>query len=331
MDSKEFGDKSTLLAGLAMLLQSCEKEEELFDVTFWYLPILFPNTSGTIYLGDDEKDNFSVAFSWPDQHEKTPLPAPQTCLAFTDGSAIGTFQNRSTFCGKCGSGTHCIPFKEGKKSFGVFCLKDLQKQPLSLPYYGLVFITAEYLALAMVNIRLKKRLQEMAIRDPLTKLYNRRHMDEVIIREIRKAERSNCNIGIIMIDLDHFKQFNDSFGHEAGDMVLVEISTILAQEFRLEDMVYRYGGEEFLVLLAGGTYEDYLARAQTLLHVINTHKLTLREKSIGPITASLGVAAYPNHGKTLPLLLKAADQALYQAKHLGRNQVVGRSDLVENC
>lgn len=330
MESNEFVDKSILLAGLAMLLQSCEKEEELFDVTFWYLPKLFPNTSGAIYLIDEE-EKFSVAFSWPDQHNKSTSPVPQTCLAFTDDSTVDTFQKGSTFCGKCGSKTHCIPFKDGKKSFGVFCLKDLQKQQFSSPYYGILFITAEYLALAMVNIRLKKQLKEMTIRDPLTNLYNRRYMDDIIIREIKKAERSNSSIGIIMIDLDHFKQFNDSLGHAAGDMVLVEISNILAQEFRSEDMVYRYGGEEFLILLAGGTYDDYIKRAQTLRSTINTHEITFRGKIIGPVTASFGVAAYPKHGKTLPVLLKTADQALYQAKDLGRNQVIGGSDLIENC
>jgi diguanylate cyclase (GGDEF)-like protein/PAS domain S-box-containing protein len=164
-------------------------------------------------------------------------------------------------------------------------------------------------------------LQEQTIRDPLTGLHNRRYLDEALSRELQRAERHNQSISIIMIDVDHFKRFNDTYGHDAGDMLLQAVSTFLQHNTRGEDTVCRYGGEEFTLVLPGTSHEDARQRAEELRAGIQALVVTHQGQTLDGITASLGIAIFPTHGITADAKFRAADQALYQAKYSGRNQV----------
>jgi diguanylate cyclase (GGDEF)-like protein len=181
---------------------------------------------------------------------------------------------------------------------------------------------AEHIALALANLKLREALHSQAIRDPLTGLFNRRYMEETLERELRRAERRRAPLGIILFDLDHFKKFNDTFGHAAGDVVLREIGAFLQTRVRAEDIACRYGGEEFLIILPEAALEDTLKRAEQLRVGIKGLNVRYHDRALGAVAVSLGVAILSEHGSTAEAILKAADAALYRAKREGRDRVV---------
>jgi diguanylate cyclase (GGDEF)-like protein len=170
--------------------------------------------------------------------------------------------------------------------------------------------------------RLELKVAEEAIRDPLTGLFNRRYMDETLTREISRAQRRHLPVSVVMIDLDHFKRLNDAHGHAAGDAVLERFAAILLGSVRREDIPCRYGGEEFAVILPEMTADQARQRAEVWRAELEKVSVELGETSIGPVSASMGVASFPVHGNTGTELLRAADAALYRAKDAGRNRVV---------
>jgi diguanylate cyclase (GGDEF)-like protein len=328
MDSHEYAERFKLLSGMSMLLQSCSQEKELFDVTCWYLPKIFPNNSGAVFLVSGNDKKLSPAFSWPDS-DNDKIPDLANCRAFLKGLVVDSITKKDISCEGCELGSYCVPFREDKDSFGVFCLKSRNKNILSSSTKGFAFITTEYLSLAISNIRLKTRLHELSIRDPLTKLYNRRYMNDIVDRETNKARRSGATLGMIMVDLDHFKHINDKFGHDAGDEVLRKVACVLESDLRSEDIVCRFGGEEFFILLCTGNYQDYINRSQELRKRIKALDIFFGGQQIAPLSASFGVGVFPDHGKTFEEILKIADQALYIAKERGRNQVVGGFEVTQ--
>jgi len=172
---------------------------------------------------------------------------------------------------------------------------------------------------------LRERLQEQAMRDKLTGLYNRHYVEEWFGLELRRAQRHGWSIAAIMLDIDHFKGFNDTFGHEAGDLVLRELAGALGRTTRGSDVASRYGGEEFLVLLPECPFDAALRRAERMREEVAKLELRYGDKPLGPVTVSLGVAVFPDHTKESEELLRCADEALYAAKQAGRNRVVAYS------
>jgi diguanylate cyclase (GGDEF)-like protein len=169
---------------------------------------------------------------------------------------------------------------------------------------------------------LREALRTQSIRDVLTGLYNRRYLEETLDREVRRAARAAQSLGLLMIDLDHFKKFNDTYGHDAGDAVLRETGQFLAKGIRAEDFVCRFGGEEFVVILPTASVEVAQARGERLRAKMRELNITHQDKSLGMVTISVGVAAFPQHGTSPKELMAAADAALYEAKRRGRDQVV---------
>ena len=172
---------------------------------------------------------------------------------------------------------------------------------------------------------LRERLREQAMRDKLTGLYNRHYVEEWFELELRRAQRHGWSIAAIMLDIDHFKRFNDTFGHEAGDLVLRELAGALGRTTRGSDVASRYGGEEFLVLLPECPFDAALRRAERMREEVAKLELRYGGKPLGPVTVSLGVAVFPDHTKESEELLRCADEALYAAKQAGRNRVVAYS------
>jgi diguanylate cyclase (GGDEF)-like protein len=304
----------TLLSGMAMLLQSCSLEAELFDVVYWYLPRLFPDVSGRICLKEKNHLKITTAFEWGESFRKKRGPMPRICDVLDKGLPVSAGKADRTCC------AYCVPIKDKSGVIGALCLGN-PRVWLSRQYRKLALITAEYLALSISNIRLHDQLYELTLRDPLTGLYNRRYMDEILAKEIPRARRSGSTLGGIMVDLDHFKSLNDTLGHDVGDQVLKAVAQTLINAVRMEDTVCRYGGEEFFILMTSGTIEDYMDRADDLRQQIAGQDIHRQGRSVGSITASLGVAGFPMHADTPEALVHQADQALYQAKEQGRNQV----------
>jgi diguanylate cyclase (GGDEF)-like protein/PAS domain S-box-containing protein len=167
---------------------------------------------------------------------------------------------------------------------------------------------------------LQDRLREQAIRDPLTTCYNRRYLAETLPRELARARRENYPLSLVMIDIDHFKTVNDTHGHPTGDAVLRALGRLLHSRCRAGDMVCRYGGEEFLLVLPNLLLDSALLRAETWRAETATLRLRQDQQAIG-VTVSIGVAAFPQHGEEIGALIQAVDQALYAAKRAGRNCV----------
>lgn len=173
--------------------------------------------------------------------------------------------------------------------------------------------------------RLQSALQELAVRDSLTGLYNRRYLDETLEREVSRARREGIPLSLVMLDIDYFKRVNDTYGHQVGDEALRTLAATLSADIRTEDVACRYGGEEFLILLPNMPLVAALARAEAWRAAVESLAIGHGDFVL-TFTISLGVAAYPEHGKTPDDLTRCADQALYKAKHEGRNRVSVYSD-----
>lgn len=189
------------------------------------------------------------------------------------------------------------------------------------PDLQLAVTVAEHVALAIANLKLRETLRDQSIHDALTGLFNRRFLEEALAREISVAQRRGSAFSLIMIDLDHFKRINDTFGHDAGDSLLRDFGAFLLSHIREYDIACRYGGEEFICILPETQPEQAQERAEELRSTITTLRFEHHGRALGRITMSIGVAAYPGHGRTKDRLLKAVDEALYQAKEQGRNRV----------
>jgi diguanylate cyclase (GGDEF)-like protein len=186
----------------------------------------------------------------------------------------------------------------------------------------------EQISLALANLRLQETLRSLSIRDPLTGVFNRRFMEASLERELARARRAGHSLGVLMIDIDHFKLFNDTHGHEAGDVLLAGFAELLRRSFREEDIVCRYGGEEFLVLLPGSSSDQTVARALSVCEAVRSFEPYHQRRPLGRISVSVGVASFPEDGSSDEALVRAADAALYRAKHEGRDRVVVARDML---
>jgi diguanylate cyclase (GGDEF)-like protein len=183
-------------------------------------------------------------------------------------------------------------------------------------------ILSEYLSLSIANIQLNERLERQSIRDPLTGLFNRLFMVESLEREIRRAERKQTQVGIIMTDIDHFKQFNDKCGHAAGDKVLAQLGTFFKARIRGADIACRYGGEEFAFFLPESSAEDTFKRADQMREEAKNLEVHHGGELLATVTLSMGISTYPDQGSNAEDLLRVADAALYRAKQEGRDRVI---------
>jgi diguanylate cyclase (GGDEF)-like protein len=168
---------------------------------------------------------------------------------------------------------------------------------------------------------LESKVREQAIRDALTGLYNRHYLSEMLEAELSRARRGTYTVAFLLIDLDRFKEVNDTFGHPAGDQALKSVAKIISELTRRSDIACRFGGEEFMVILPEIAKADAQLRAEQLRQKIEALKLPAGEKTI-QLTASIGVAMYPLHGETSDEMLSVVDTALYRAKETGRNRVI---------
>jgi diguanylate cyclase (GGDEF)-like protein len=191
----------------------------------------------------------------------------------------------------------------------------------------LVNAFAELTALSLANVRLRENLHFQSVRDPLTSLYNRRYLEEFLLKQLHQSERTKSPLSVLMMDLDHFKRINDFYGHDAGDLALKELGKILSGGIRAGDLACRYGGEEFLLVLFNTDAEAAKARAEILREEVSHIRIKYGTQDVGPIQISIGIAVYPQDGLTSAELIETADKALYEAKNSGRNKSVLYADM----
>lgn len=318
----------TLLNELGDLLQMCVSFEEASSVIARMGPHFFPNTAGALYLISASRNLVERAAGWGN-HDRTEVFIPEECWALRRGREHLVTQDgiapRCAHLTDGSAGTYlCIPLVAQGEALGLLHLNTASSEATWQSGAGqrLARTVADAIGLALSNIRLRETLLYQSIRDPLTGLFNRRYLEETLERELSRAARNNSSIGVIVFDVDHFKRFNDTFGHEAGDLVLKEFGPLVREHHRHEDIACRYGGEEFVLVLPGADLEVTRQRAEALRESAKRLQLSIREQSLGNVSLSLGVAVYPGSGLSADSLIRAADAALYRAKHEGRDRVV---------
>ena len=219
--------------------------------------------------------------------------------------------------------TLCVPIMSEGVVIGLLYMETYKNNPaLTEPQQQLAAAVADQIGLTLSNLQLRDNLHEQAIRDPLTALYNRYYMQESLERELRRAERSGHSVTLLMVDLDHFKPFNDRYGHLSGDELLRGLGKLLKKMFRGGDILSRYGGDEFLLVLPETSIEIGLQRAEELRQNVKGMLLQIEDYPLENLTISIGISSWPQHGTTSSEVLRAADKALYQAKIQGRDRAI---------
>jgi diguanylate cyclase (GGDEF)-like protein/PAS domain S-box-containing protein len=319
-------ERATMLAKMGELLQSCISRDEVFAAALGYAPKIFPTARGALALLDTSRSHAEVAGSWSECQLPVREFEPTECWALRTGHPHLVVAGDSTAPCAHAAGVKnsylCIPILAQGETLGILHLQATDDVP-QLNSAELSFKTtfAGQVGLSIANIRLRAALRTQSVRDALTGLYNRRYLEEVLDREIRRAGRAGQSMGILMLDLDHFKRFNDTYGHDAGDAVLRETAAFLLKNVRAEDFVCRYGGEEFVVILPTADTEGSRTRGEKLRSKMRELSILHQGKSLGMVTLSIGVATFPTHGMSPKELMAAADGALYEAKRGGRDQV----------
>ena len=329
------GEESRLLTRMGDLLQACDVEEESYTVFASMGEKIFGGLAGFLGLMTEGGDQVEAKAGFGGYDWRDLVISQGDCWALRRGGVhlvpdaavdptCGHFEGRV-------SSSLCVPIIARSKFIGLIHLAvDLADEE---PDHRLQILeslagranrAAELYALSLANLRLRERLRRQSILDPLTKLYNRRYMEQALQREINRSKRKQSPIGLMMIDVDHFKRFNDVHGHEAGDEVLRRLGRLLADGSRGEDIACRYGGEEMLVILPDCNLDNCLARADQVRQEVDRLKIDYQGRVLR-VTVSIGVGSYPETGQDIEEVLKAADEALYRAKAEGRNRAVAAS------
>ena len=310
------------MSTMVELLQTCHSQVEANTVIRGALPKLLPGVGGALYVSRRDDQALELQVSWG------PVAPPQSfssddCWALRRGRPhVYDPASAAAVCrhvGECEDSSLCVPLVSQGKTLAVLHLRRGGAEGLSEDVQRLAAALSERLSLAVGNLRLQETLRSGSERDPLTDLYNRRHLEISLQRELARAMRHGYPVSLVMLDIDNFKAFNDNNGHDAGDEVLRNVAHVLKRHTRIEDVPCRYGGEEFLVVLPACAMDDAYAKAEAIREAIAQLHVFSRGSALPRVTASLGVACYPEDGERMEDLVAGADAALYRAKSSGRN------------
>lgn len=314
---------------------ACHNVQDAVPVIRQYGPQLFPKTNGSLYIFDEEQEKMTSVVKWGNYSNEEVVLNPDDCEAMRRGkpfeeksstSETPDILSRRCLCGEqnwFGTTKHmCIPMRAAGESQGLMHIGfHDEDDDYERSVKELALVVTEHMALAMANLNLQETLRSQAIRDPLTSLFNRRYMEECLDREFHRADRRRHPISIVIIDIDHFKLFNDNYGHDAGDVLLTRLSSIMQKSVRKEDIVCRFGGEEFVLIMPDMPIDVAINRAMALREGVRNTEFDYDGHNLGKVTISLGVASFPAHGRTAQMVIKSADEALYRAKKSGRDRV----------
>ncbi|MEA9827748.1 diguanylate cyclase [Xanthomonas campestris pv. raphani] len=317
-----------LLSRYTGLLQSCVSAEEALDVTSRTLAHLLPGIAGSVYLLRASQDRAEVISHWgtPLVHSASHL-LPEECWALRRGQPhLIEDLARDAPCAhidlpdaSVAITTACLPMSAQGTQLGFLFLSA--PGPAPMPRLEIAEAAAEQLSLALSNLRLRESLRRQSIRDALTGLYNRRYLEEALSHELARCARRDLPLSVLMLDVDHFKQFNDGQGHAGGDLLLAAVGELLLTRLRAEDVACRYGGEEFTVILPETDGEEAMRVAEQIRGHIAALAVSDGQRALPRVTASIGVASFPADGELGSALIQKADAALYVAKRQGRNRV----------
>ena len=315
-----------VLQNLATQLTACHTVDEALRITSVVTAKLLPRYMGIIGLIRASRDKVEVVAHWNGEMPGEDKFFPNQCWALRTGKEyIGNMASGKVMCEhyKEEKGVSvCIPLLAQGDMIGVMQLAARELNNLEAEERQLASSVAESVSLSLASLRSRESLRQQAIRDPLTGLYNRRYLMETLGHEISRSRRHKLQLSVMMMDVDHFKQFNDQYGHDSGDFVLRELGRSVKDSVRNEDSPCRFGGEEFVVLLPETSSEQATHVAERICRLMRNQPFNHRGISLGVVTVSIGIASFPENAQEIDQLLKAADEALYKAKQTGRDRVV---------
>lgn len=326
--------ESTILIELADTLQTSSSVADALSVIESASQRLFG--CGVLSILSSSHHHMEARASWGTTSVTGDVFSTNDCWALVRGEVYFSDEPR-TACAHLATweSAHsiCVPMIAQGETVGVFHVltnREVNSTPAVVQAWHatsqLAMAVGEHVGMSLVNYRLREKLRNQSIRDPLTNLFNRRYMEETFFRELSRAARDQSEVSIMQIDIDHFKEFNDVYGHDVGDKLLKSFGDLLTTLFRDSDVPCRFGGEEFTLILINSSLDETERRAEQLQLSVRGLRVTpVGDGRIGeppPPTLSIGIASFPTHGQSAETLIRAADQALYAAKAKGRNTIV---------
>lgn len=313
-----------LLARMTQRLQGCENFDDVINVAELFAPNIAPGIAGRLYVFDRDPWQMRCVAQWLSPADDEATFHPDACWAVRRGQSHPPVNGEPDVAcyhlpDSQAESALCVPLIAQGEAIGLLSFQNIT--PENAPARAYLELMAEALGLALANQRLRDALLEKALFDPLTGLRNRHHLEDTLHTQMTQAMRNGEPLSCMMIDIDHFKSINDRFGHEAGDQVIKNVATIVQRAAHDGGLAFRYGGEEFLVLLPGAGEAEAHACAQKIYNGVHALSLRYGLTEIGPVDVSIGIASYPEHAQS-DNLLRAADVALYRAKELGRSRIV---------
>ncbi|HED6261796.1 diguanylate cyclase [Enterobacter bugandensis] len=313
-----------LLARMTQRLQGCENFDDVINVAELFAPNIAPGIAGRLYVFDRDPWQMRCVAQWLSPADDEATFHPDACWAVRRGQSHPPVNGEPDVAcyhlpASQAESALCVPLIAQGEAIGLLSFQNIT--PENAPARAYLELMAEALGLALANQRLRDALLEKALFDPLTGLRNRHHLEDTLHTQMTQAMRNGEPLSCMMIDIDHFKNINDRFGHEAGDQVIKNVATIVQRAAHDGGLAFRYGGEEFLVLLPGAGEAEAHACAQKIYNGVHALSLRYGLTEIGPVDVSIGIASYPEHAQS-DNLLRAADVALYRAKELGRSRIV---------
>jgi len=326
----------SLLNEMGGLLQCCGSMDEAFAVVAQSARNLFSaSTGGTVFVFGPSKEELEATATWGEGFASESVITPADCWGLRRGQPHWSEQpGEGVICphlkNPVAASYLCVPMAAQGETLGILHVQYNRSQSakgteafetLQQSQERLAVAVAGQVGLSLASLRLRESLREQSIRDPLTELFNRRFMQESLNRELQRAKRKGCPLTVVLLDIDHFKRFNDTFGHDAGDAVLCLVAGALRVHYRGDDVICRYGGEEFAILLPEAGAEDAARRSEGLREAVKSLRTWHVGKALETITVSIGIASFPEHATGGEELLRVADSSLYQSKAMGRDRI----------
>lgn len=328
----DYARDSQLLSTARDDLQLCTDAQQVYRSAAFRFSELLPGSNGSLCIINSSRNMVEAVSSWNVSRVSTRITDifhPDSCCGLRSGQrrwyAPGASQiHCEHFIDEAPNSYLCAPLVAHGETIGVLyvdCPDEAVRTTVEARTPGirqLVQITA----MALASLQMRKKLEHQSVRDGLTGLFNRHFLEIALTRELARATRRKGSLAVLMLDVDHFKRLNDQYGHAAGDAVLKEVARVFNSNVRTEDLVCRYGGEEFTIILPDITLEAALNRAEVIRKAVANLRSELDNDLYSSVTISVGGALFPTNGLTAEALLRHADAALYRAKHEGRNKII---------
>ncbi len=317
------------------LLQACKTKEEAYQVIELVASELFTGQNGGLAILHASGKYLETFARWGGEPLLESIFSLEDCWAMRRGQQHEVADPQANvichhFIRPPKTGYICLPLVVQGETLGLFYL-DIppgMNQEHATSWKQLIMTVGEGIKLSLSNLNLREIMHDQATHDPLTGLFNRRYLDDTLTRELNHARRQNAKMCIAMLDIDHFKHFNDTFGHEAGDLLLRELGRVLNENVRRSDIVCRFGGEEFVLVLLDSSLEASRKHLERIRSHVKELQVRYGDQLLGTMTLSVGLVEANEHDMTADDLLHAADEAMYAAKRAGRDRIVTTNDFI---